>query len=316
MSFVSRAQGQGLAGYASLAYAKTLTHLGSPLELPGSGTSLIAREIPGTSHQDLCAPYPLLCCRNWSALAEELATLEGYVSLMAVLDPLAAPSEEVVRDSFPDRLTPFKRHHLVDLTGDLEAERASQHRRKVRKALRHVQVERVDQPAQHGEEWLGLYSDLRERHGFSSAPSDFTQQGLQEQLALPGLVYYRAILEGECVAAYLFLQQGEDVFYHLGASNSAGRDVGASYALVDAAIREAAQAGLSQLDLGSTASLEYDPTNGLDRFKRGWATHSAVAYIGGRIMDREIYGELSTAAGETRFFPAYRAPRSGAGASG
>jgi hypothetical protein len=63
---------------------------------------------------------------------------------------------------------------------------------------------------------------------------------------------------------------------------------------------------LKWLDLGSGSGVRQEP-DGLGRFKNGWATGARTAYFGGRILDRAAYARLAERAGETEYFPAYRA---------
>ncbi|HSS29061.1 MAG TPA: hypothetical protein VLL50_14020, partial [Usitatibacter sp.] len=65
-----------MLGYAHPGYAGSLAEFGTPRELPASGGWLLEREIPGGG-RDAMGCYPLLCCRDWRALREDLDSLEG-----------------------------------------------------------------------------------------------------------------------------------------------------------------------------------------------------------------------------------------------
>src|SRR5262249_40272003 len=97
-------------------------------------------------------------------------------------------------------------------------------------------------------------------------------------------------------------------YYHLGAYSDAGYHLRASYALMRAAIDRFADEGLQWLSLGAGAGARGDTTDGLTRFKQGWANGTRPVYLCGRIFDRERYHALVRARGITRsdYFPAYR----------
>ncbi len=93
------------------------------------------------------------------------------------------------------------------------------------------------------------------------------------------------------------------MYYHLGASRPEGKQAKASFALFDLALRDAASEGLTLASLGGAAGIDDDPSDGLAFFKRGWSTHSVVARLGGRVVDRDAYDSLG---GAPDYFPAYR----------
>jgi hypothetical protein len=87
-----------------------------------------------------------------------------------------------------------------------------------------------------------------------------------------------------------------------------GYDLRASFALFWSAIAHFASTDVRWLDLGAGAGLNGAGDDGLNRFKRGWASATRTAYFCGRIFDRDLYSALSKASGTrpTDFFPAYR----------
>jgi hypothetical protein len=71
-----------------------------------------------------------------------------------------------------------------------------------------------------------------------------------------------------------------------------------------------AQAGVRWMALGAGAGTENDGSDGLTRFKRGWATETRTVYLCGRIFQQSTYAALVGAQASTSFFPAYRHPAS------
>ncbi len=300
-----------LSPYASSAYAAALEHIGQARSIR-PGLHVLERAIPGTeTRTDLLGPYPFLDGRALEAACLEDRLPAGPVTLTAVLDPLSAPHEDLVVELFPDFRAPFKEHSLVKLGEDLEAQRRPQHRRKIRRAHDAVEVVRATPTAAEGEAWVALYAALREQHGFHGSLADFSAESLRAQLQLRGARLYLARRDGANVAGSLWFDSDQHTWYHLGASSAEGLAVGASFALFDVALRDAADAGLEQANLGGGAGLSNDAADGLARFKRGWTPHLGWSQVVGRVLDRGAFDELCEARGPCApgTFPPYRYPR-------
>lgn len=301
-------QPMSLSPYASSAYAAALEHIGQALSIR-PGLHLLERAIPGTENQtDLLGPYPLLDggALDDSCLDDQLPV--GPVSLTAVLDPLSAPEEARVVKLFPDFRKPFKEHSLVDLGEDLGQQRRPQHRRKVRRAHEAVEIVRATPTEEQSEAWVTLYAGLREQHGFHGSLANYSTKSLRAQLHLPGARLYLAHLDGSAVAGSLWFDSDRQTWYHLGASSKEGLAVGASFALFDVALRDAAEVGLEWANLGGGAGLANDAADGLARFKRGWTPHLGWSQVVGRVLDRGAFDELCEARGPCApgTFPPYR----------
>ena len=94
-------------GYAHPSYAASMAGHGRPIHLPDCGGWLLARDIPGTPHRDLCGPYPLMQCQDWSAWPGELRRLEfEYVSLVFVVDPFSLSDPSALADLFNASVVP------------------------------------------------------------------------------------------------------------------------------------------------------------------------------------------------------------------
>lgn len=295
--------------YANAAYWESCSHLGQLVEV--RGTRWLRRPIEGSEAGDfdLCGAYPLWTCSTPADLPAAFEGLGAFgVCAVAVVDPLLAAARGAdLGRAFSELWMPFKRHYLVDLRADFEAARSKHHRQAVRRAAKRVSIERAARPSEHAGEWIGLYGHLRERLGFHGAPADFSDRDLAAQLALPGASYWRALVEGECVAAAVWLEAGDVTAYHLSAASPAARSTEAPYGLMDAALRDAAERGLGTATLGGAAGLEDDPSDGLAYFKSGWSTDQAPAFLGGRVLQPERYARLCAGRETSTFFPAYRA---------
>ena len=297
-----------IAGYAHERYAGSLSEFGRPQGLAGCGGWVLVRSVPGSEFYDAMGCYPLFACHDWRRLADDLGELTGRLaSLVLVADPFGNFTPRLLEACFPDRVVAFKQHFVVDLSRSAATFVSAHHRRNVHKALQRVDVERCLAPRAHLDEWLGLYAELIERHQIQGI-ARFSPAAFAAQLAVPGLVAFRAISQSETVGMLLWYVQGEVAYYHLGAFSPAGYATGAAFALFQGALDYFAAQGLSWLDLGAGAGLS-DDADGLTRFKQGWATGTRPAYLCGRILNPGQYIQAvacrTTATAD--YFPVYRA---------
>jgi hypothetical protein len=298
-----------ITGYLHPEYIASLAEFGNPVELPHSGGWILSRPAGDGADRDGMGPYPLFCCQDWAVLEEDLTALESdLVALSMVTDPFGAYNPERLKDLFPDVARPFKRHHRVDLSQDPGSFVSAHHRRNAQKALRVVQVEWTQTPVDWLEDWIHLYGGLVKRHQIQGLPA-FSRQAFARQLEVPGALGARAVESGETVGMLIWYLQGEVGYYHLGAHNPRGYDLGSSFALFWEALHHFSRdSRLNWLNLGAGAGLEDDPQDGLSLFKKGWSTSAHWNHFCGRIFDRERYRELTRAkdAIGSTYFPAYR----------
>jgi hypothetical protein len=293
--------------YATLEYAATCVHTGTPLALPRAGASLLVRPVAaGSSERDACAPYPLLACRDWAGLPADLDALSGLVSVTAVIDPLAIVDDDVLRRCFPDVLRRYKAHHCahIDAASPLRHVRSS-HRRKAdaARAALHVEIHEPPVPADVADAWCDLYRGLGARHTLSE-PSRFAPASLVAQLGLLGSFIVVAREGTDVVAAAVWFVGGTRAHYHLGASSPRGYEHSASFGVFAVAIEHLAGLGVELIDFGGAA--DGSATDGLGRFKRGWADHHRDAYVAGRVIDRDAFDALGGDHHRSGFFPPYR----------
>jgi hypothetical protein len=296
-------------GYLHPDYAASLAEFGTPRHLPESDGWIIERRITDAPDRDAMGPYPLFACRDWSKLHRDLdAISDDLVSLVLVTDPLGAFTLADLERSFPDRLIRFKDHFVADLSVPLDDFVDSHHRRNVRKALKAVSVERIEDPARLHGEWCALYQNLIERHSIRGI-SAFSPAAFRRQLEVPGLSMFCALQDGEVIGIALWYEQAGAGYYHLAAYSARGYELRASFALFWRAFEHFAAKGLRMLDLGAGAGTDNLAEDGLTRFKRGWSTGTLPTYLGGRIFDPPRYKRLAEAAsaGTSGYFPAYRA---------
>jgi hypothetical protein len=232
---------------------------------------------------------------------------DEWVSLSLVTDPFGKYDLAYLQRCFKNVVIAFKQHFIVDLSRPVSTFVSSHHHRYARKALKELQVERCEDPAQLLNEWMGLYTTLIERHAIKGI-SAFSRSAFARQLSLPGMVAFRAVYEGMVVSMQLWYVQGEVGYYHLGAHSALGYQMRASFAMFWSAIEYFAASGLRWLNLGASAGVKNNEMDGLTRFKLGWSTGTRTAYFCGRIFDQARYAEIVKARGISAndYFPAYR----------
>jgi len=278
-----------LTGYLSGQYAGAFSEWGKPLRLPRSKSWVLRRSIPDTEYHDAMGLYPLMCCRDWDGLREDMGCLYNLVSLVFVADPFAD-----LGDTFwLDLHIPYKSHHIVDYGKDWKP--SKHHRYYARKAK--CKVELTLDP--NLETWCELYSTLTKRHNISGI-SAFSKRSFRQQLETPGLITFQAYDKTGILGMHLWYVQGNIAYSHLAAYSDRGYEVFAAYGLMDAALKFFA-GNVKFLDIGSTAD---GGKTGLDFFKKGWSNDSREAYLCGKILRPDVYEELMN--DEKSYFPAYR----------
>ncbi len=291
------------AGYRHRLYAESFFEAGTCVELPNCGGWVVRRAIPGSDFHDAMGCYPLFACRDWSRLEVDLDTLDGLVSLTLVTDPFANLDIASLSRVF-EVVRPFKQHHVAETARAAELPVTRHHRRNLRRARRVVRVEQHD-AAGLLDEFVELYGVLRRRHGISGIRA-FSRDAIGRQLRVPGIVAFRATVDGAVAGIHLWYVDGDVAFAHLGATNALGYATMASYALYAVAI-EALSERVRWLDLGAAPGLEESArSHGLVGFKRGFATGTRPVFLCGKVFDPKRYDELAEPHAARGYFPAYR----------
>jgi len=296
-------------GYSHPGYAASLAEFGDPRALPRSSGWILERRILGTPYRDAMGCYPLFACRDWSKLDLDLEELRSeLVTLTLVADPFGNHDPAQLGKCFPTLVTPFKEHLVTDLSRSPESFVATQHRRKAQKALERLDIECVEDACVFTDQWIELYAKLIQRHGIRGLTA-FSADSFRAQLAVPGISMFRAISEHKTVGMTLWYADRDVAYYHLGAYSDLGYELEASFALFWHVLEYFSSHGLRWLDLGAGAGLSAkDGSDGLTRFKRGWATGTRTAFLCGRIFDHSKYEQAmrDRDINANDYFPPYR----------
>jgi serine/alanine adding enzyme len=275
------------------------------LEHEGAVMAAIVREIPGSDRHDAITPYgyggPVGPAAFYGAYAE-WCDRRGVVSTFIRFHPLF----ENFRDAGPGIHAAISNPTVGwRLEGDLLARMHGKHRNTVRKALKGGVV--VDAAfAPDLEPFAAMYARTMARQ--AAADYYFFPPLYWERLAGLGdrLVRFDAVAGGGVVASALCLRGDRWLHYHLGATDDAARDLGASNLLLYEAALWAQAEGLEEFHLGGGAG----GRQSLYAFKQRFSPEGRREFWTGKaVHDETAYRELAGGAPVDfeGFFPAYRA---------
>ena len=294
-----------MMGYRHPGYAAALAEFGEPRHLPGCDGQVLVRHIGDSSWRDAMGPYPLFSCRDWKQLAADVDALRGdLVSLSIVADPFGDYECADLARTF-ETIIPFKHHYVVDLERPPGSYVSRHHRYYARRALKNLEVEVCEQPADFVSDWSDLYQQLILRHAIKGIQA-FSPESFARQLKVPGMVAIKVREKNLLVGAHLWYVDGAVAYSHLAASSIRGYQLGCHYAAYACAL-EHFRSRTRWLDLGAGAGVR-SSNDGLTRFKEGWATGTRTAYFCGAVLNDKHYSELvaTRSAADSAYFPAYR----------
>jgi len=289
--------------YGELGYAQAIAdgQGWTAVDVAAWGTAVNLRPA-ALGARDAAGPYPRTPLAPDADLAEGLAQLgaQGLVSAVLVPDPLTFAATARLQPAF-EVCRPFKTHLLIDHARGYAP--SKHHRDEIRRGLRRCRIEIVPL-AERMAEWRTLYAGLvgrREVAGVAAFPDPYFPM----LAATPRFVALAAFVGDAVAGMTIWFEHAGAAVYHLAAANALGYANGAAYALNDAAI--AHFGGAAVVDLGGGAGLADDRSDGLFRFKQGFANAETTAWLCGSVLDRAAYARLCGARdSRTSFFPAYR----------
>ncbi len=287
--------------YASHDYAKAFAQSLEFIFLEEAKIFVVKRPIPGTSFYDAVGCYPLSPISETGNLGKDFIKLKEHniISLVLVTDPFFSPAQDQLRDFF-DHVVKFKEHYLCDLSGNNEY--SSHHRYEIRKALKSLEVRKIDFK-DYIVEWNKLYQNLIDKHGIKGVQAFSKEYFLELQNINP--LMFGAFSDGTLVSAHLWFEHSDYAYSHLAASNEIGYKLSAAYPLIDASLKYFRESGVKMVDLGGDSGTT-DLKGKLAFFKKGFSNMSKFCYLCGKIIDKSIYDKLSSGI-DTNYFPAYRA---------
>ena len=269
---------------------------------------MLVRPIGETNRTDAMGCYPLFSCQDWKRLGEDLTELgRDCVSLVLVADPFAPLTEADLRQRF-DLVAPFKQHFVAELSQATRDFVAGDRYRRARTTLRRMTVE-VAESANSGwiDDWMALQSELDSRHVLLGMRR-LSREATARLFETPGVVIFRAILDGVTAGMHVDFIDGDRAYAHLAAYSAAGYRANISTALYVFEI-DFLRGRVDRIDWGGVAGLADDHRNGLGLFKACFSNARVTAYLCGKIFDRRAYDAMAQRRGsfDASYFPAYRA---------
>ncbi len=289
--------------YATQTYGTSLAHWGEVVQVNAWQNCVIKRPITAT-HYDAAGTYPIMPFTKDTNIPAGIDELKqhGFVSLVMVLDDFHRPELDALHP-YATTLSPFKTHYLYRRSlGELTYD--THHKRALKKAVKSVQVD-IANLADHVEAWTDLYHQLTTKLQLKGLHA-FPLAHHQILASLENVIFLGAWIEDALVAGHIFVRHNNILMSHLVASNAAGYEHRASFALNDFAIRHFTDIDI--INFGGGAGNSVGTDDGLARFKRGFANDTANTYLCGIILDTERYETLSKAhtAHNSSYFPRYR----------
>lgn len=207
----------------------------------------------------------------------------------------------------------------IDLTHpeDVQVARYRQNHRRDLRRLRALGANCVVERPADLDDFLGIYHETMSRVG--AAPRYFFDQAYfnaMHALLADHIWLARCTLEGQLIAAGLFLSHGRIVQYHLGATRDAFLSLGPMKIVVDTVRHWASEAGYGVLHLGGGIGAREDS---LFHFKAGFTERRHPFRTFRWVIDEEAYAHLASRKADwnasrgladagSGHFPVYRSP--------
>lgn len=294
-----------MSGYRSEAYAHSFKERGVAIKLNTSRSWVLVRPIPNSTLFDASGLYPLFCYESARGLKNDFLGLEKeIVSFVGVTNPESSTDLSLLEEAF-DSVHTYKSHFMVDLRSNLNSSISKHHLYYAKASLKKVVVEQCSNPLDHVDDWCSLYNHLVETRKLSSFHR-FSRETISYHFGMSDLILFRAVHEGRVVAMHSWMITGDTAYSHLAASSAQGYQLMASYALYFKAI-DYFRGKMRCINLGGCAGNQ-EKTDGLWKFKKGWSTHSSMAFLCKKIFDRANYETLTNSLNKenSSYFPAYR----------
>lgn len=195
----------------------------------------------------------------------------GVASVSLITDPMWSPSQNLLENAFGS-CRPFSENYLIDRgLGQLRIHK--RHRKMIISANKVCAVDRLSLAALL-ERWWNLYQSNREMR----VPVDSTPPKYFEMLAgLEGVDVVAVHHGNEIVTMNIWLRFNDILYYIDGASNQKGLAISAPYAALAYVIEH--YADCRYIFLGGSADFRGPRSDGLARFKRGFANISVRDYL-------------------------------------
>ncbi|NQX61919.1 GNAT family N-acetyltransferase [Paenibacillus qinlingensis] len=176
---------------------------------------------------------------------------------------------------------------------DLQSDTWSNYKGRIRTAIKKASNEGLEiehfKSKEDIENFVSLY--IHTMKSLNSNPFyHFSEDYFSEILNWSHAKLFITKFEGKTVGAALFLLHGKNAEYHLSASNAEGKRLGATNFILHEAVMFLKNYNYEFLHLGG--GTDANPENLLLFFKKGFSKNQKDFYIGKKIFNETIYGQL------------------------
>jgi hypothetical protein len=295
-----------MTGYLDPLYIDSLSEWGNPRKLNKCGGWILERQIPGSEEFDAMGPYPIFKCNNWDLLGEDLQELgDELITISLVTDPFADFPQSSLEENF-DLVIPFKDHYITDLNISLDEAISKHHRYYSRRGFKDVQVEVIENPIIYLDEWISLYQSISDRHRIEGLRA-FSRTSFEKQMRISGMIMFRAVHQNQAIGEALCFIDDNIAYGHLMGISDLGHSLGVTYPIYWTHLTYLEEK-VRWIDWGGVSGINNDESNGLAKFKKGWATEKRPAFFCGKILNQKTYQSLikSSKVIDNNYFPIYR----------
>jgi hypothetical protein len=200
----------------------------------------------------------------------------------------------------------YKDHFIADLEKDIDDIISKHHRRKVKKAMKQIHIEKCDDPLEVFDSWWKLYQNLIMKYEIKGIRA-FSKNAFKVQLSIPGITVFKAIYMDKIVGIQLWFDNGNVAYSHLSAYSDEGYDLSVSYAIRYFSIEYFKEKNTPFLSMGAGSGIGIKK-EGLTHFKKGWSTGTKKVYFCGKINNKKRYNEIfkKNRLYSNNYFPPYR----------
>lgn len=289
-------------------YTNAFSINGNIVLLPRCNGSVLRRSIDDCERTDLTSPYPLFLCENLEEIPHDIDALkrESDVSLTLRTNIFDHEKLSEVKSTF-DIVSPFKTHYVADLTTPWREFVSRRCRRYAAKAESFFEISVVDEASRYASLLMSLNQNILNRVSATSNP-DLTLSVFQKLLKLPESVLIVARDEFGVQGLAFYLTSGDYVLAHTLGATDEGRAKSVVYGLYGHAL-DYFQDNMHMIDFGGNVGATDNTNSSLSAFKNAWSNHTQQSYICGKILDPDLYMQLSQRSRNsiTNYFPRYRA---------
>ena len=282
--------------------------LGEAYRLEHANGWVLKRQIRDDGLFDLRSPYPNFAETDFTKINLDLKSLikeKKAVALTIRSDSLSESNVLTTKANW-DWFKEFKTHYITDLSGDWRSSAARNALRYEKRARQTFEYEVTTTPLAFAKDLHDLNRIILQRTQ-GPTQSQLNIETLKQQIGLAGAVLIKASNGSGLQALGLFMQSKNRAYAYLLGSTNEARDDYVIYGLYGFAL-DLFSNRVTYVDFGGAPGMYDNFDHPVAKFKRLWTNKMAKSYICGKIIRKDIYGQLTDDAPieHADYFPGYR----------